>query len=128
MTDRSRPAHTVGLPPHLTTAGLSAQQRRLIDLMREHRFGRIENMRVRDQEPILDRDVRIVRVARLGGEDGGAKVPQAEEFELNRATLDLFDELARLGTGMVTRLEFKRGLPCLLETVRMIDIESGISV
>ena len=30
--------------------------------------------------------------------------------------LHLFDELGRLDNGSVVRLEFKRGLPCLLET------------
>jgi len=56
-----------------------------------------------------------VRVACLGGESGGTKLPSGE-FELKRAVCDLFDELARLGEGTVVRLEFKRGLPCRLET------------
>jgi hypothetical protein len=115
MTGKPLPAHLKGLPTDLTTGGLSAQQRRLIELMREHRFGRIENMQVRDGQPILEKDLRVVRVARLGGESGGTKVPKTAEFELNRATLDLFDELARLGNGTVVRLEFKWGLPWLLE-------------
>jgi hypothetical protein len=35
---------------------------------------------------------------------------------LKKAVRDLFDELERLDKGTVVRLEFKRGLPCLLET------------
>jgi hypothetical protein len=59
-----------------------------------------------------------VRVACLGGgENGGTKIPGSDEFELKRSVRDLFDELARLGNGTVVRLQFKRGLPCLLETI-----------
>ena len=65
---------------------------------------------------MLDHDLKIVRVACLGGESGGMKLPCGDEFELKRAVCDLFDELARLGHGTVVRLEFKRGLPCRLET------------
>ena len=95
---------------------LSAPQLSLLEIMREHQFGRVENMPVRAGQPILDRDLKVVRVACLGAESGGTKLPGTDEFELKRAVCDLFDELARLGHGTVVRLEFKRGLPCRLET------------
>jgi hypothetical protein len=60
--------------------------------------------------------VKVVRVARLGGESQGTKVTGAGEFELKRQVRDLFDELARLKNGTVIRLEFRHGLPFLLET------------
>jgi hypothetical protein len=81
--------------------------------MREHQYGRVENMSIRAGQPVLDQDFKVVRVACLGG---GTKPPAGDEFELKRAVCDLFDELARLGHGTVVRLEFKRGLPCRLET------------
>ncbi len=39
----------------------------------------------------------------------------AGEFELKRAVHDLFTELTRLGDGTIVRLEFRHGLPFLLE-------------
>jgi len=104
------------LRPPLRTQDLSPQQRSLVDLMREYQFGRIENMSVREGQPVVDHDLRIVRATRLGGDGSRTKVPCASEFELKRALSDLFDELAGLGIGTVVRLEFKRGLPWLLET------------
>ena len=95
---------------------LSAPQRSLLEMMRVHQFGRIENMSIRAGQPVLDQDLKVVRVACLGGESGGTKHSSSDEFELKRAVCDLFDGLARLGHGTVVRLEFKRGLPCLLET------------
>jgi hypothetical protein len=95
---------------------LSDQQRAVLELMRAHQFGRIENMSIRAGQPVLDRDLKVVRVACLGGESSGTNVPTSDEYELKRAVCDLFDELARLGHGTVVKLEFKRGLPCRLET------------
>src|SRR5579864_8643789 len=90
--------------------------------MRAYQFGRVENMSIRAGQPILDQDVKVVRVACLGGESGGTKLPGADEFELKRAVCDLLDELARLGHGTVVRLEFKRGLPCRLETMPHVTL------
>jgi hypothetical protein len=84
--------------------------------MREHQFGRIENMSILAGQPVLDQELKIVRVACLGGESSGTKLPGGDEFELKRAVCDLFNELARLGHGTIVKLEFKRGLPCRLET------------
>lgn len=112
MTDKSRPP----LHPPLRTRDLTAQQRSLVDLMREHQFGRLENISIRGGQPILDGNLKVVRLARLGGESGGTKVPHTDEFELKQAVRDLLDELARIQNGTVVRLEFRHGLPCLLET------------
>ena len=116
MTDKSLPANTTDLQTLQTTRDLSREQRALVDVMRSFEFGRVENMKIQNGHPILDQSVRIVRVARLGGKSGGNNVPRADEFELNRAIWHLFEELTRLGNGLVVSLEFKRGLPCLLET------------
>jgi hypothetical protein len=111
MTDQSPTASSP-----LIAQALSPAQRSLVELMHVQQFGRIENMPVRAGEPILSSDVKVVRVARLGGESQGTKVTGAGEFELKRQVRDLFDELARLKNGTVIRLEFRHGLPFLLET------------
>src|SRR5438874_1185944 len=102
----SRP---VGTTPR-TTRDLMAAQRLLLRIIREHRFGRIENVIVQDGRPLLDQDTKIVRVARLGGESGGTAASNTDdEFELKQPVRDLFDELARLGNGVIIRLEFRHG-------------------
>lgn len=72
-----------------TMASLSAAQRWLVEVMRENQFGRVENLRVESGTPILDSNVRVVRVSRLGGElaevkmpvsDGGPLHPEAAEY------------------------------------------------
>ena len=98
-----------------TTRDMTAAQRRLLRIMTESQYGRIENFLVRAGQPLLDPGVKIVRVAILGGESSGTAV-HGDQFELKKAVRDPFDELERLDNGTVIRLEFKRGLPCLLET------------
>lgn len=105
-----------GDPGYRTTKDLTSAQQRLLRTMSEYQFGRIEQLEVRDGQPLVLSATKVVRVAHLGGGDGGAMVPNGEEFELKQAVRDLFAELTRLNNGTVVRLEFKRGLPCLLET------------
>jgi|HubBroStandDraft_6_1064221.scaffolds.fasta_scaffold35650_6 hypothetical protein len=83
--------------------------------MRECRFGRIENMSVQAGQPILDRGLRVVRIARLGSASIDTKPSISDDYELKRAFRDLFDALERLNNGMVVKLEFRHGLPFLLE-------------
>ena len=104
------------LRPPLSTRSLNPQQRSLVDFMRKHRFGRIENVPVREGQPILGHDITLVRVAHLGGKAREETATSGEEFQLKRAVRDLFDELARLENGRIVRLEFRHGLPFLLET------------
>lgn len=99
-----------------TSQDLTPAQGLLLRIMRKHQFGRIENLPVQAGQPVLDRGIKVVRVARLGGENGGTKVPGGDKFELKQAVRDLFEELARLDNGSVVKLEFRRGLPYLLET------------
>ena len=116
MTDKSR--HP--LRPPLRTRDLSAQHRSLVDLMPAHQFGRIENMSVWAGQPILDQDVKVVRVARLCSESGGTNMPGGDEFELKRSVRNMFAALARLGNGIVVSLEFRHGLPFLIEIMAPI--------
>jgi len=94
---------------------LSPGRRTLVELMYEHQFGRIENMPIREGQPILDSNLKVVRVARFGCRDA-AKVSRFDDFELKCQIQDLFEELARLQNATVIRLEFRAGVPFLLET------------
>lgn len=99
---------------HRNSRDLTDGQRWLFQIMREHQFGRIENVRVQAGQPFADERVKIVRAARIGG--GRVEGRNTGEFEIKQAFSDLLDELARLGTVTIVKLEFRHGLPCLLET------------
>ena len=103
------------LQPPVRTRDLSPEQCSLLEIMRLHQFGRIENMTVRNGKLIFDGHLKIVRLVRLGGGSRGMKTPGTDEFELKKSVRDLFAELALLENASVIRLEFRHGLPFLLE-------------
>jgi hypothetical protein len=102
--------------PHRTRRDLTAGQCWLVQIMSEHQFGRIENLRVEHGQPAPDAQTRIVRSARLGANDTEPKSVLVADYELGQSVLDMFAELARLENGVVGRIEFRYGVPCLLET------------
>jgi hypothetical protein len=92
---------------------LTNEEQILVETMRKHQFGRIENLPVRDGQPVIE-DLKVVRVSKLGG-DNAVNVPVAD-FELKRAVCELLSEIEQLNNGTVVKLEFRQGLPFLLET------------
>jgi hypothetical protein len=85
-----------------------------VELIHEHQVDRVENMRFLAGQPILDHDVRVVHLARLGGENATNEVA-SEEYELKRPVRDLLDRPALLEKGTLLKLEFRHGLPLSLE-------------
>ena len=73
-------------------------------------------MAVRGGQPMLDSNLTVVRTTIIGGSYGRATTGQIDEFELKKSVCGLFDELERLDNGTVVKLEFRHGLPYLLET------------
>jgi hypothetical protein len=101
-----------------TTRDLTPAEFGLVEIMRHHRFGRIENLRIVAGQPVLRSDTRIVHVARINGtaDELGLSLRDEDEFELKAAVWDLIGKLETLNNGVILRLEFRNGLPCLLET------------
>jgi hypothetical protein len=84
--------------------------------MQRVRFGRFEELQVQNGQPIFDPPPRLIKVSRIGTADDSTPPTTDGDWLIKEAVADLFDELSALGTGTVSRLEFRRGLPCLLET------------
>ena len=97
-----------------TRACLSAQKRRLLELMQEVNFGRIEQLAVCGGEPVLDPPPRVVREIKFGSENGPRREVRARDFALKAPVRELFEHLACLGNGLVQSLEVKYGLPLLM--------------
>jgi len=105
-----------------TTRDLTIAQRWLVKTMSENHFGRVENLRIAGGEPVPDRNMKVVRIARLGTNGGDVPIPaETGDFELKQATRDLFEEFSRIGNGVVRRLEFRYGLPFQIETTATAD-------
>lgn len=85
--------------------------RQCIRLMQTLNFGRIDGLVVRGGQPILDPPPEIVREVRFGAENGPRPEAAIEDFLLKAPVVEFFDQLSRLGDGIVESLEVKHGLP-----------------
>jgi hypothetical protein len=106
---------------HLSTAG-----KLLVSTMHCNQFGRFENLGVRNGEPVFDPATRLIRVKRIGSaEEPGVSI--SEVWLLKEPILHLLQELSVFWNGTVERLEFRRGLPCLIEFAipATLDSERG---
>jgi len=100
-----------GRREEVSKRSLSAPRRRLLELMQEINFGRIEGLAVRGGEPVLDPPPRVVREIKFGGENGPRRELGSGDFALKAQAVEFFTHLSRLGDGTVEILEIKHGLP-----------------
>jgi hypothetical protein len=102
----------------LTKSSLSTQKKRLLEALQKTNYGRIENLLIREGEPVLSPPPRIVKDIKLGATDTGAR-PELNtmDFALKREHLELFEYFRRLGNGTIECIEVKAGLPFRLITV-----------
>jgi len=90
---------------------LSPARRRLIELMQTINFGRIEDLWVRESEPVLDPPPRALREVKFASETGSRPETRLTDFALRDQHRDLFELLDEIGDGVVSRLIVKHGLP-----------------
>ena len=88
----------------------SEAQQRLVELMQDVNFGRIENLVVKDGQPVLS-SPRVVREVKFGSENGRRPEASIEDFALKEEVVDLFNHMDELQDGVIGVLEVKHGLP-----------------
>ncbi|HYK91478.1 MAG TPA: hypothetical protein VE398_22095 [Acidobacteriota bacterium] len=95
----------------LAKSDLSRPRQRLIEIMQRLNWGRIEQLVVRDGEPVLNARTRIIRNVRLGGREAARPELGKDDFLLKAPVIELFEHLDRLGNGRVMKIEIRSGLP-----------------
>lgn len=97
-------------PREVTRVSLSPGRRRLVDLMQQVGFGRIDGLIVQGGEPVFVPATKVVRQIKLAS-DQGPRAGGERDFVLKAQVLDLFAQFDELGDGRVEELEIKHGLP-----------------
>lgn len=95
---------------HPRKSSLSANRRRLVELMQRLSFGRIENLILRAGEPTWEAAPRVVREVKFGG-DGARRETACADFELKAPMVEFLRELDDLGDALIESIEVKHGLP-----------------
>ena len=100
---------------------LSTGRRRLLELMQQINFGRIDGITVRGGEPIFDPSPRIVREIKFSSENRPRPELGIEDFVLKAQVVELFEHLDNLGDGKVGSIEVKHGLPFRMSVEEMVQ-------
>ena len=74
-------------------------------------FGTIEQLVIRQGEPVLDPPPKVVRDVKFGAENGPRPESDLNDFVLKAQVRDLFAQFDVMGNGTIRCLEVKHGLP-----------------
>jgi hypothetical protein len=99
----------------ITKSSLSEAQGRLVELLQNLNFGRIEGLQVKGGEPTFEPAPRIVRKLKIGGENGPRRENALPDFWLKQQTSEMLEAIAELGEGVILSIEVKHGLPFAME-------------
>ena len=100
-------------------AGAFPGRESLIRLMRDLRYGRVENLSVVEGDPDLSSGLSVVQEVKFGA-DNSRSDGDASAYTLKRQVVELFDYLDHLGTGTIRLLEVKGGLPFKIEAEKRL--------
>jgi hypothetical protein len=106
---------------------LSPARRRLAEILRELQFGRIANLSIVGGEPQWTPPPTITRMIKLPVE---ADVVESAggDCEMKKPLVDLFRCFDRQQNGVVSRLECRFGLPCLVEITASPEADTGATM
>ena len=106
--------------PETAKASLTKPRQRLVTLMQHISFGKIEDLLVRNGDPVFDPSPRVIRSIKLGGKNCPRPEIGLADFVLKAAVLDLFHHLDELGTGSIAAIEVCDGIPIHLRVQETI--------
>lgn len=110
---------TQGTRNQMTKARLSEPRRRLVEVMQQMCFGRIDGLTVRAGEPVFDPRPRLIRDIKLGGDTLPQPESNSGDFALKIQVVELLDHLTEIQDGIVQSIEVKHGLPFRLMVEHM---------
>ena len=90
---------------------LSPARQQLVEMMQEVNFGRIENLEVRDGEPVVAPGPRVLRDVVFGKDNAPNRARRWRDFALKEQVIELFDLFDRERSLRVERLVVQNGLP-----------------
>ncbi len=92
-------------------AALSPARRRLVELMQEINYGRIENLQIEGGEPIFNPQPTVLRQYLFGKENGPNPYRGVDSFTLKKKVTELFEIFDRELSLSIQELIIDNGLP-----------------
>lgn len=108
-------------------AELSGGEQRLVRVMQQINFGRIENIPIQGGLPRPGQDTRVVQKIRMGKDNDARDESSLSDFYLKAQVVDFFRQLAEIRDGTILSLEVQNGLPAHMEVEGSCDVEGCIT-
>jgi hypothetical protein len=97
---------------------LSLPCQKLLAIIWDLYFGKIEGLTVRNGEPAFTPAPRITQEIKLGPEAAPRREPTRGDFALKSQVVDLFSHIGRLADGSTVTIEVRHSLPVRLMVER----------
>jgi hypothetical protein len=99
------------MPNVVTKEALSPARRRLVELMQEINYGRIEELQIQDGEPVFNPPPIVLRQFLFGKENGPNANRGVDSFALKKKVAELFEMFDREPSLSIQELIIDNGLP-----------------
>ena len=106
----------------VSKAVLTPARRRLVELMQEVNYGRIEQLEVREWEPVFKPPPRVARQIVFGKDNGPNARRATDGFALKKKVAELFEVFDRERSLSIRELVIENGLPVRMTVADAIRI------
>lgn len=101
---------------------LSEAQKRLLQLMQEVHYGKVEDLVISGGEPVLGLPVKVLRDVKLSGECSRKPMLVDRDYLDKPQVVEMLRQFRRLGDGIVSLVEVHDGLPFRIHIVEMVRL------
>jgi len=102
----------------ISKSSLSDPYCRLVELLQDLNFGKIEALRVVGGEPCFEPPPRVIQTLKMGGQNGPRDEAGLPDFWLRQPMVDLLQTIREIGDGEILAIDVKHGLPFTVEIER----------
>ena len=92
-------------------SGLAAARQKLLRLMQENPYSRIDNLTIAIGDPVFEPTTKIIAEHKFGTNDGPRREAELADFVLKKEHVDLFRQFDEIGSGVILALEVRGGIP-----------------
>ena len=108
------------MPDVVTKAALSPARKRLVELMQEVNYGRIERLQIRDGDPVFNPPPTVLRQYLFGKENGPNAYRGVDGFALKKKVAELFEIFDREPSLSIQELIIDNGLPVRMTVMNAV--------
>ena len=98
---------------------LRPNEQRLVQMLRDIGFGRLEDLRVERGEVIFNPAPTVIRTVHFGSSTSNQPTYGSANFELKTQVIELIELIRKMRTGRIRTLQIRSGLPVIG------DVETG---